>query len=303
MKMNDLNSKMKLATAHYFVPDNYISDPLPSFDRCFGALKKAGYDRVNVDFWGICQKGEWMNVDSWEDTVAEIAELSKKHRLPIYQTHSNSYHGKEWDDPSYEKHEFMEWSNLRCIRATAMLGAKYIVIHPKNLPHDPLYSAKKAKEANLAYLEPFINEAKKCGVSIAVENMVDFRGNRRRYCGGDIYELIDLVDTINDVDVGICLDTGHANIGGARPAEAILEIGSRLKATHINDNHAKEDEHLLPYFGNIDWASVSSALKAVGYEGDFAFEVNEIKKMPSELCTDWLAYSAVLGRKLMNGLN
>jgi sugar phosphate isomerase/epimerase len=195
----------------------------------------------------------------------------------------------------------MEWSNLRCIKATAMLGGKYIVIHPKNLPHDPLYSPKKAKDANLSYLEPFINEAKKCGVSIAIENMVDFRGNRRRYCGGDIYELIDLVDTINDKDVGICLDTGHANISGVDPAGAIYEIGSRLKALHINDNHAKEDEHLLPYFGNIDWSAVSSALIKTGYEGDFAFELHQIKKLPSVLNHDWLTYSVALGRRLMNG--
>ena len=292
-------NKMKLAIGHFFVPDNYINDPLPSFDRCFKALKKAGYDRVNVDFWAICKNGEWMSVDTWESTVNSIAELSQKHDLPIYQTHSNSYLGNEWDDPKFERHEFMEWSNIRCIKATAMLGGKWIVIHPKNLPHDPLYSPQKAKEANLAYLSPFINEAKKQGVGIAIENMVDFRGNRRRYCGGDIYELIDLVDTINDKDVGICIDTGHANISGIRPAEAILEIGSRLKATHINDNHAKEDEHLLPYFGNVDWESTVKALYDIGYEGDFAFEINTVKAIPSSLCPDWLAYSAALGRNLI----
>jgi len=292
---------MKLATAQYFVPNDYENDPIPSFDNCFSELKKVGYDRVNVDFWNICQKGKWMNIDSWEDTVAKIAELSKKHSLPVYQTHANSYHGIEWDDPAYKKHEFMEWSNLRCIKATAMLGGKYIVIHPKNLPHDPLYSIKKAKEANLSYLAPFIEQAKKCGVSIAIENMVDFRGNRRRYCGGAIYELIDLVDTINDKDVGICLDTGHANISGVNSAEAIIEIGSRLKALHINDNHAKEDEHLLPYFGTVNWSSVCAALKEIDYEGDFAFEVKEIKGLPRTICPDWLAYTAALGRKLIEG--
>ena len=292
---------MKLATAHHIIPDTYITDPLPAFDRCFSKLKAAGYDRVNIDFWEICKKGEWMNVDSYENTVLAISELSKKHSLPIYQTHGNSYLGSEWDDPTFTRHEFMEQSNLRCIRATALLGGKKIVLHPKNLPHDPLYSPKKAKEANIAYLAPFIEEAKKCGVGIAVENMVDFRGNRRRYCGGNIYELIDLVDTINDPDVGICFDTGHANISGVPSAEAIYAIGSRLVCTHINDNRAKEDEHLLPYFGTVDWKETSKAINSIGYDGDFAFELIALKNMSDSVLDEYIKYSARLGRKLMEG--
>lgn len=292
---------MKLATAHTILPDNYINDPIPSFDRCFSALKKAGYDRVNLDFWELFLKSEWLNSDGWEKYIEAIAELSEKHSLPIYQTHANSYLGSQWDDVAFERHEYMELSNIRAVRATAMLGGKQIVFHPKNLPHDPLYNPKKAKDANLAYLAPFIEEGKKCGVGIAVENMVDFRGSRRRYCGGDIFELIDLVDTINDSDVGICFDTGHANIGGVSPAHAIYEIGDRLRCTHINDNHkTTEDEHLLPYFGTVDWAATAKALCDVGYDGDFAFELKPVKVAQSVM-PDWLAYTAALGRKLMLG--
>ncbi len=292
--------KMKLATAHTIISLDYINDPLPSFDRCFAALKKAGYDRVNIDFWGLFLKSKWLNSDEWESYIDAIAKLSQRHSLPIYQTHSNSYLGSQWDDPAFERHEYMEQSNIRAIRATAMLGGKQIVIHPKNLPHDPLYNPKKAKEANLSYLAPFIEEGKKCGVGIAVENMVDFRGSRRRYCGGDIYELIDLVDTVNDKDVGICFDTGHANIGGVSSAHAIYEIGDRLRCTHINDNHkTTDDEHLFPYFGTIDWRSTAKALRDIGYEGDFAFETKTFD-LPENILPDWLAYTAALGRKIMN---
>ena len=262
------------------------------------AMKKAGYDRVDVCLWSYCGEGAPMALDTWEDFVGEIKEASEKFALPVYQTHGNTVNGTNWDDPNFTGHDHVLMTNLRCIRATKMLGGEWVVIHPKNLPHDPLYSRKKALDANLEYLAPLIEEAKKVGVGIAVENMVDFRGSRRRYCGGDIYELIELVDTINDPAVGICLDTGHANFTGIKCGPAIREIGSRLKATHINDNHGTGDEHLMPYFGTVDWTDTVRALKEIGYTGDFAYESGS-QWIPEEGREAWLKYTVALGRNLL----
>lgn len=130
--------------------------------------------------------------------------------------------------------------------------------------------------------------------------MIDFRRRHRRYCAGDVYELIELIDTINDPAVGICYDTGHGNISGMVPGEAIRAMGKRLVCTHINDNHAgrPEDEHLLPYFGNIDWTLVMKALHEIGYEGDFAYEIGS-HTIPPEARDAWLRYTVEIGRKLL----
>ncbi len=262
------------------------------------AMKKAGYDRIDVCLWSYCGEGAPMALDTWEDFVGEIKEASEKFDLPVYQTHGNTISGMDWDDPNYPLFEHKLMTNLRAIRATKMLGGKWMVVHPKNLPHDPLYNRKKALEANLEYLAPMIEEAKKVGIGIAVENMVDFTNSRRRYCGGDIFELIELVDTINDPAVGICLDTGHANLTGIKCGPAIREIGSRLKATHINDNHATKDEHLMPYFGTVNWTDTVRALKEIGYEGDFAYESGS-QWIPEEGRDAWLKYTVELGRNLL----
>ena len=291
---------MYLSTTHGILPGDYANHPLEAFERCFSVLSSAGYDRVDISFWDVSVPGKWLDAPDWEDTVAKLGELTKTYNLPVHQTHGNTYSGKEWDDPAYPLHDFQLRSNLRAIRGTAILGGKWVVLHPMNLPRDPLYSPAKAKEAALRKLEPMIEEAKKNGVGIAVENMVDFRGRRRRYCGGDIYELIDLVDTINDPSVGICLDTGHANLASVNVPAAIRAIGSRLKATHINDNHAGEaDEHLFPYFGTVNWTDTVRALKEIGYEGDFAYEAGS-QRIPAELCPEWIRYTAKLGRYLMD---
>lgn len=291
---------MHLSTTVGIVKADYAHAPRESYDRCFSLLKAAGYDRVDIDFWSASEPDGYLASETWEETVAEIAELSRKHGLPIHQTHCNTYSAGQWDDPSYPYRELHHLTNLRSIKGTAILGGKWTVMHPVNLPHDALYDPKKAKDTAIRQLEPYIEEAKKLGVGIAVENMVDFRGHRRRFCGGDIYELIDLVDTINDPSVGICFDTGHANIGSVDTAAAIREIGSRLKATHINDNHAGDsDEHLFPYFGNVNWSNTVKALKDIGYDGDFNYEAGS-QKIPPQLYPDWLVYTAKLGRYLIS---
>lgn len=262
------------------------------------ALKTAGYDRIDVSLWVLAARGGLLDAENWEENVAEIAEASARFDLPVHQTHGNTAEGMEWDDPAYDW-DYLTRTNIRALRATKMLGAEWMVVHPMNLPRDPLYSAGKAQEANLRYLAPYIEEAKRLGIGIAVENMVDFRKWRRRYCGGDIYELIELVDRIHDPAVGICLDTGHANLSGIEVGPAIRAIGSRLKATHINDNRDNgNDEHLFPYFGTVNWTDTMKAFREIGYDGDFAYEAGS-QRIPAELRAEWLKYTVGLGRGLL----
>ena len=293
-----MKKKMYLSTTHSIMRSIYGQSRRFTVEEAVKAVKKAGYDRIDISLWALCSPGDIMTGANWEDEVEKIALVCEEQKLPVWQTHGNTASGPQWDDPNYD-FDYLNMTNLRCIKATAMLGGKWMVVHPMNLPHDRLYSAEKAKQANIAYLAPYIEAAKKAGIGLAVENMVDYRGWRRRYCGGDIYELIDLVDTIGDSSVGICLDTGHAHLGGMDVGACVREIGSRLRATHINDNHRNgQDEHLFPYFGTIDWTDTVRALKETGYTGDFAYEAGS-QRIPPETRETWLRYTAGLGRKLL----
>jgi len=289
---------MYLSTSHSIMRKIAGDKRVYTAEESIAALKTAGFDAVDISLWVLSSHGGVMDSDNWQDRIAEIAECCKANALPVHQTHGHTAGGMEWDDPEYDW-DYLTRINLRNIAATKMLGADWMVVHPKNLPRDPLYNAKKAKEANIAYLAPYIEEAKKLGVGLAVENMVDFRGFRRRYCGGDIFELLELVGEINDPSVGICLDTGHANLAGIDVPAAIRVIGSRLKATHINDNRDNgNDEHLFPYFGTVDWKETMKAFAEIGYNGDFAYEAG-CQKIPASAREVWLKYTVALGRDLL----
>jgi sugar phosphate isomerase/epimerase len=78
-----------------------------------------------------------------------------------------------------------------------------------------------------------------------------------------------------DLDVtfaGICLDFGHAFMGGDVP-DAVETVAEHLFATHVHDNHGREDEHLVPYFGSIDWDAALMTMQKVGFEGTYMMEL------------------------------
>ncbi len=262
-------------------------------------LHRAGFDRLSADFWQLSRDGRMLAQDNWRELVAEYKQAADAMGVIFPQTHGNTLSGKQWDDPSYTEQAAHVWElNFRAIEASSMLGAEWMVMHPYNFPHDPLYSRKKALDFNLSYLAPFIEAAKKAGVGIAVENMVDFGGNRRRYCGGDPEELLELVDAINDPDVGICIDTGHAHLSGIHVGEFIRMVGRRLKCTHIDDNRRDGDTHLPPYFGTVDWADTLRAFEEIGYEGDFSFELSG-QRFPAQTRDTWCRFIYRLGADML----
>jgi sugar phosphate isomerase/epimerase len=85
--------------------------------------------------------------------------------------------------------------------------------------------------------------------------------------------LLRIIDDDLDLsDAGLCLDFGHAHLmEGA--ADAIEAASGHLFTTHVHDNRGREDEHLVPFEGTIDWAGALFAAVKVGYDGPYVFEV------------------------------
>ena len=76
---------------------------------------------------------------------------------------------------------------------------------------------------------------------------------------------------------------------GIHVGDFIRLIGKRLKATHIDDNHGDKDSHLVPLFGSADWQDIAKALKEIGYENDFSYELSRIN-VPQSAVVSWLRF-------------
>lgn len=72
--------------------------------------------------------------------------------------------------------------------------------------------------------------------------------------------------------VGICLDFGHAHLAGD-VADEIEVSAEHLVTTHVHDNRGREDDHLVPYQGTINWGAALMTMQKIGYEGTYLMEL------------------------------
>ncbi len=71
---------------------------------------------------------------------------------------------------------------------------------------------------------------------------------------------------------GVCLDFGHAYLGGDVP-DAVETVAEHLIATHVHDNRRRSDDHLVPYRGAIDWDAALMSMQKIGYDGTYMMEL------------------------------
>lgn len=73
-----------------------------------------------------------------------------------------------------------------------------------------------------------------------------------------------------------------------------------MKALHVHDNDAVIDRHTAPYFGTMDWTSITNALAEINYSGDFTLEADSFyHKLPNELLPASAKYLHDIGRLLV----
>lgn len=165
----------------------------------------------------------------------------------------------------------------RHIALCAHMGIEVGVIHPGGGQPATADQWRREAELRVASFQRIAAFADEHSFSIAIENTMDSPSAEaamgRRSYGATIEELHELIDAIGRANVGICLDTGHANIQGIPLDEAVRQCGERLIATHIQDNDGVHDQHYAPPRGTINWPATVTSLREIGWEGIFNLEV------------------------------
>jgi sugar phosphate isomerase/epimerase len=153
-------------------------------------------------------------------------------------------------------------------KAAAWMGADHIVLHP-----GPEREGRPPQEEFLAHMEhagrSLNRVATVCGelgVKLMLENMLP------HLLFGHISDLMYLLGEIKTPGVGICLDTGHANLAGEL-GRVIPTFSGHLKMLHVNDNKRNYDSHLPPGEGVIDWKWVTDELRYNHFEGGLILEL------------------------------
>ncbi len=238
--------------------------------------------------------------DDWTRSVRRTADAEG---LPFTQLHAPIYR-KFVDTEESARLTAMGFDSLRVAK---LMGVPWVVWEPDTIPGE--YSAGFRREAtrrNREFFDPFVEEAGKLGVGVCLENCADrfaegWNG-ASRWIGAEPDDLCELVDSFRSDHVGVCWDTGHANVQGLDQWDALRVVGDRLKMLHIQDNDGRSDQHLLPFMGTIDWRRLMDALADVDYAGDVTYEVhNSIRTLPNALKDPMMRYAVSLGNTLISG--
>ena len=176
---------------------------------------------------------------------------------------------------------------LLSMEAASVLGAKNIIVHPKQHLEYAL-NADTLKKMNIEFYSRLIPYAEKFGICICAENMWQQDKHTRRIVDSTCSraeEFCDYIDSIGSEFLVGCLDIGHVPLSGENEVRIIRKLGNkRLKALHVHDTDGVSDLHTLPFLSKIDMNEVMTTLGEIGYEGDLTFEAeNFFRRMPDEL--------------------
>lgn len=231
-----------------------------------------GFRHMDMNFWDWSHSpSSPFRADNWREWVLSIAETAKRMGVVFGQAHAHVYNFYQFPETNIHKEMV-----LRSIEGAGMLGIKWIVMHCSTHPDFANGGSPEQRIAdNIAYFREMAAFAARFGVGIAVEN------------ASGVYtaaELIEIVDGVGMPNIGVCWDTGHANLKTPDQCAQLRALGHRVHALHTADNMGEKDEHTAPFYGNIDWAPIMRTLREIGYDGDLTFEAHMLIRRVPESC-------------------
>jgi sugar phosphate isomerase/epimerase len=177
------------------------------------------------------------------------------------------------------------------IDLAAGLGCGALVIHIggrhsvcKDLSDSAIF------DANARSLAELVSYAKNTPVKLAIENLM----NETHRMGCTISDLKDLIAETGSGQIGICMDTGHANVNAMNVPDAIRECGDLLIATHIQETCPGNDLHVFPMTlrrgkSTMNWFEIFEAFAQVNYANALIGEcANNCGELPLDLADRYL---------------
>lgn len=148
------------------------------------------------------------------------------------------------------------------IELASVMDADKVIVHASDVVNeDRTHRMERAR----GVLREMAAVASESGIVLALENLPP------HYLGHTPDEILALLDGTDRGSVGVCFDSGHANLSGhfAEFASAMLPLAV---TTHLHDNNGAEDEHLFPGDGNIDWHGFASTYRILECKASIMLE-------------------------------
>ncbi len=146
------------------------------------------------------------------------------------------------------------------------INSELVVVHPGSIPFLGRDFEDKIYDLNTQSIKEIGEYGENLGVRAAIENMPTFGG----YMYTNPYKLNELLE---ELDMSMTLDIGHANHAGYGPEDMYFDS---IKHIHAHDNNGDDDSHYALGDGSIDLKSIISTFEDKNYDGTYIIEVNEM---------------------------
>ena len=263
-------------------------------------ISDAGFDAYDISLFKLTRDENYQfNSPDYVNIAKDLRKYADSLGIVCNQSHAPfpSSTGKEEEDKViFEK-------IVRAMEIASILGAKIIVVHPKQ---HLIYAEHPDElfEMNVEFYKSLIPYCEKFGIKVATENMWQwYNGNKvpsDSTCSR-AWEFNKYLDAIDSEWIVGCLDIGHVSLMNADIPEFIRQMGNkRLQALHVHDTDYKADKHTAPFMEKIDFIAMCKALAEIDYQGDFTFETDAFYKgKPKELLLATNKYLCEIGRYLI----
>ena len=209
-----------------------------------------------------------------EQAIAALAEWLSDTRLEVHSVHApivQSLKGGKWIDPFSNAIRDEANRTIALQEAAAAIALarhipyRHLVVHLGTPTTERVAPNDNQPELARRTVEELFEKASRENVRLALEVIPNALSSPEA--------LVHLIEEeLDGIDVGICLDYGHAHLMGDL-GEAIETVSGHLLTTHVHDNGGTRDDHLVPYGGSIDWDVAMMETQKIGYDGTLMFEV------------------------------
>ncbi len=293
---------MRISTNTHFPP------ALATPEESIPLIRDAGFDCFDLSLFDMLDDSNPFNGPDYIKKAQELRKIADACGIPCNQSHAPFPSSYPNDTPEgMEANRKLPEKLRRALEVAAIVGAKNIVVHPRQHLHWTDHAAELMEE-NCAFYESLLPYCRSYGIHVAVENM----WQQNRY-GKTIVdstcsrpdEFASYMEMLDPEWFVACLDIGHCTLTDHSPADMIRALGHRhLHALHVHDNDGVVDLHTVPFQPNaakVNWSAVTDALAEINYDGDLTLEVDSfLFRLPRELLPASLKYMAETARYLAN---
>lgn len=278
------------------------SSSINALDTVFKKLKDGGFSHIHwCHEWNSCYY-----YSTYE--MLHIQRILRKNGLKICGVHSTqgirpivngidmSHSDKVNSKKDYVSFdEYTRKSGIEMIKNridfAAFFDTDILVLH-LNVPYE---NFKKSKEyydrfwkqvfKSFDELQEYCHKQK---VRVAIENLFDNSYESQI----DVYK--QLFSRYDKDFIGICYDTGHANMmNKANPFHLFELYPDRIFFIHAHDNNGIDDQHKIPYTGGFNWKSFKIHYDMLDEKPQFTLEVIIDKNYTEEFFIQ-NAYNAII---------